>query len=137
MFTLVIQWWHSFKTNKQELPWWSSLLRVHLSKIPGPGRFYMARSNWAPAQLPSPMLLESVLHKKRNHCNEKPTYHKEEQPPLTATETHRAKTNQIKMCFKKESKRINGPKQKFCCWRIQWNKAQWRQYQQANFTKQK
>ena len=65
---------------------------------PGPGRSYMPRSNQAHApqllslsstahepQLRSPRATTAETHKKRSHCNEKPTDHKEEYPPLAAS----------------------------------------------------
>ena len=43
-------------------------------------------SYWAlMPQLLRPACLESVLHNKRSHCNEKPAHHNEEQPPLAAS----------------------------------------------------
>ena len=54
--------------------------------IPGPRRSHMPRSNQAcTLKLLKPVHLEPVLQRKRSHHNEKPTYHKEEQSPLSAT----------------------------------------------------
>ena len=57
--------------------------------IPGPGRFYMPRGNWAHApQLLSPLqqLLKPtrrmlMRHNKRSHPSEKPTHHNESAAP--------------------------------------------------------
>ena len=64
------------------------------SLIPAMGRFHMLGGNYAHVpQIPEPThhnsepacALEPVLCSKRSHCNEKPMYHNEEEPLLTAT----------------------------------------------------
>ena len=54
----------------------------------------VSHNYWARVlQLLKTVRLESMLCNKRSHCSEKPTYHNEEQPPLTATrESPRAAT---------------------------------------------
>ena len=66
-----------------------------MSSIPGPGIFHMLqyRKYWACALEPgshnylprTPQLLKPVLLNKRSHCNEKPMYCNQEEPPLAAT----------------------------------------------------
>ena len=43
--------------------------------IPDPGRFHMPRSNYVPGPQLLSLSLETLLHNKRSHHNEKPARH--------------------------------------------------------------